>query len=690
MSRPSVMTCIIIAASVSLVIIVFTIFQESLEVQWDYAHNKAGEYWDKAFSQPQQNNSNSESDSNSVHNCEDPYRRPGYLYIPADINGTDQYKKTQWIPFNDELLSAEAPDYAVYPAAGDVIFNATEPESAFVDLASTPKQWLPLAIAESNRRKKAVNVKDAGVDAFAPMKDEGGFGWLWGRRIILFSDSVDRFMMQYFCGEFKRGMKQPKPHTLASCEIPEFNLTFSHWHFAGSMTYRPEWWWMDDMEEISFEERWDKYWVPLHDSVRGPNGRPDLILWQNGLWDQRAFWESGEANHEKDVYPMGVRVRQLVWQEVRFAAARIRKFVERIHTEFGDAPVMFRSMTMHRMSDATDASIYDLERLARATAEKAGHEVFEWGRLISSLSMLYKDKTHPGKGPASWLWGNMVLEYLARIGGAGDESRKPYFDGAYILPSLQYRSWLRKAAKDHQMTLSANLSDNEFCGLSVDILLVMMPNIQFLRLGPYEVQYVDFFLPRSAKIESLRCLSISEPMIKSCPQLESFIFHGSYHGSSSRSIILLLRNSLSPCQKTLRYLEIYRRVSSILDSDKTEITGSFEDFTSLETLVLGIYVSLAEFTASLSWADAKPLKSQFLDWLPPSIQTVIIDSVPMLLYEPMCALAEASKQGLFPKLRRFTQYSVKEMKPFSQDSLRHLNKDCQITFRVYGRAFFDD
>ncbi|EWZ45756.1 hypothetical protein FOZG_05984 [Fusarium oxysporum Fo47] len=433
MSRSPLMTGVTIAAILSFFILVFTFFQESLEVPWVYAHNKAEEYWDSAFSYPSpQNNTASNTSTPEVQqlDCEDPYRRPGYLYIPADINGTDQYKKTQWIPFTDDLLEADAPDYAVYPAAGNVIFNATEPEDEFVELASTPRQWLAEAIAESTRRKKAINANgETSVQAFAEMKDGGGFGWLWGRRIILFSDSVDRFMMQFFCGEFKRGMKQPKPHTIASCDIPEFNLTFHHWHFAGSMTYRPDWWWMDDMEEISLEERWDKYWTPLHDQVRGPNGHPDLILWQNGLWDQRAFWEAGEANHEKDVYPMGTRVRQLVWQEIRFVAARIRTFVERIHTEFGDAPVMFRAMTMHRESDARDASIYDLERLARATAEKAGHEVFEWGRLISSLSMLYKDQTHPGKGPASWLWGNMVLEYLARAGGAGDEKRKPYFEG---------------------------------------------------------------------------------------------------------------------------------------------------------------------------------------------------------------------------------------------------------------------
>ncbi|KAF4984844.1 hypothetical protein FDECE_17011 [Fusarium decemcellulare] len=420
--RLSVTTSILIAASISLLLVIFTFFTAAWRAPWEYAHDKAGEYWNMAF------NLDFERPS-KIYNCEDPYRRPGYLYMPADINGTGEYKKTQWVPYTDDLLDAEAPDYAVYPAAGEVIFNATEVESEYLELSSTPRQWMHTAIAESQRRRKALTKKEATVEDYASMKDDSEFGWLWGRRILLFSDSVDRFMMQYFCEEFGSGMRQPRPHTTATCTIPEFNLTFIHWHFAGTLQYRPDWWWMQDMDEIAFEERWDTLWAPMNETIRGPTGQPDLILWQNGLWDQRAFWESGEANHEKDVYPMGTRARQLVWQEVRFVAARLKKFVQRIADEFPDSPTMFRSMTIHRVSDAGDASIYDLDRISRAVAEKAGHEVFEWGRIITSLSMLYKDKTHPGKGPASWLWGDMVLEYLARIGAAGDEVRKPYFDG---------------------------------------------------------------------------------------------------------------------------------------------------------------------------------------------------------------------------------------------------------------------
>lgn len=261
------------------------------------------------------------------------------------------------------------------------------------------------------------------------MKSEGGIGWLWGRRVVIAGDSVDRFMVQYFCEEFGSVMRQPKMHTTATCSIEALNLTLVHWHHAGSFTFRPDWWWMKDMKEIPFEERWETLWKPTFNLTRGPNNRPDLFLWQSGLWDERMLWENGEAHYKPDE-TMGQRQRQLTWQEIRFVSARTKRFIDMVRDEFGSQmPSMFRAYTLHRESDARDANLYELERLSRALAERAGHEMFEWGRLLSGFSMLYKDQTHLNKGPASWLWGNMLLEYLARSAGQGDVSRRPYFDG---------------------------------------------------------------------------------------------------------------------------------------------------------------------------------------------------------------------------------------------------------------------
>lgn len=367
------------------------------------------------------------SASNQIYNCEDPYRRPGYLYIDQE-----DYRETRWLPYTDDILNADAPDSAQYPPPKDqdVKFNRTDIEFEFLQSTSNPKSWMRIAVNEAKRRQKESKIArhDQRATDFAAIKEEGGLGWLWGRRVLMLGDSIDRFMTQYFCEELGSKMRQSKPHTTATCSIPALNLTLTHWHYAGSFTFRPQWWWMKDMQEIPFEERWDSLWGPMVNSLRGPHGRPDLVLWQNGLWDERALWENGEAHYDPD-QELGQRQRQLVWQEVRFITARVKKLVQRLANEFGpEVPTMFRAFTLHRESDARDANLYELERVSRAVAEQAGHEMFEWGRLISGFSMLYKDQTHPGKGPASWLWSNMMLEYLARSAGASDKARAPYFD----------------------------------------------------------------------------------------------------------------------------------------------------------------------------------------------------------------------------------------------------------------------
>lgn len=416
-TKPRITLILFISFTLFLLILSFA-YSDLVGQSFNYADRKAQDFWESTI----------KKSSPKVYNCQDPYRRPGYLHIEPD-----EYKQTAWIPYTDDFLDADVPSFAEYPTpeGTDTFFNATGPDSALLESSSTPQQWMHKLVAEDKRRRSAVKTvrNQQTVEDFVSMKDDD-MSWLWGRRVLMLGDSVDRFMMQYFCEELGRGMKQARPHTTATCTIPTFNLTLVHWHLAGSFTHRPTWWWMKDMKDIAFEDRWDKLWSPmLNTTVRGPNGRPDLLLWQSVLWDQRALWEAGQAHYSQD-HPLAQKERKLVWQEIRLVAARLKKLVKSLHAEFGSqVPVMYRAGTIHRNSNASDASIYELDRVSRAIAEQAGHEVFEWGRIMSSLSMLYKDHTHPGKGAGSWLWGNMILEYLARSAGRGDEVRSPYFDG---------------------------------------------------------------------------------------------------------------------------------------------------------------------------------------------------------------------------------------------------------------------
>ncbi|RGP61244.1 hypothetical protein FLONG3_10610 [Fusarium longipes] len=446
-SRPALRIGTCIAVGLFFLVTLCTFFFDSVSSPVHFAHEKAQQYCGSSqvtlpsvtsfVSTPTpQSTSTPEPTPEVTRNCEDPYRRPGYLYIPTDKKA---YRDTQWIPFTEDYLNFEPPEYATYPPTHELIFNDTAVEPEFLNTEGNPQQWMRMAVAESRRRHKEVNipVPNATVDDFVNMKDANGLGWLWGRRVVMFGDSVDRYMTQFFCEEFGGKINLPIQDITARqakglCEVPAFNLTLIYYHSAGSFTYRPDWWWIDNMKDVAWEERWDKFWKPHETPINGPNGRPDLIFWQNGLWDQKALWLSGKDGHKEGENSMTSSHRKMAWEEVRFVTARIKKIAQRLNIEFGkDVPIMFRALTVHRESGLQDAMMMEMDRLGRAVAEQAGHEMFEWSKLIHLLGNLYQDGLHPGKGPASWLWGNMMLESLARSAGSkvGGEARAPYFDG---------------------------------------------------------------------------------------------------------------------------------------------------------------------------------------------------------------------------------------------------------------------
>jgi len=101
---------------------------------------------------------------------------------------------------------------------------------------------------------------------------------------------------------------------------------------------------------------------------------------------------------------------------------RLQKLLALLRAEYGNGvPMMYRALTFHigGMSNH-DYILHDFDRLQRGLAAHSGQEVFEWGSIMNGHSLHYTDETHLGKGPASWLWGNMFLEYMAKATGVAE------------------------------------------------------------------------------------------------------------------------------------------------------------------------------------------------------------------------------------------------------------------------------
>lgn len=338
------------------------------------------------------------------------------------------------------------------------------PGQDFIDDKLTPTQWMRAAIHESYHRVQS-QMKKRQMDSSQIIsadddehsnKEQGNdlsvteeprpnhMNWLDGRVVLFISDSIDRYNIQWFCSEFRDRHADPEAkfqegkasHSVAACVVPSLNLTLLHWHLAGMTTYMPKWWWdSQNINDVPFEQRWNNTWNETFDALTSVNGKgPDLVIWQSNVWD-RKNWLGTAKEHYGEKSQMAKYERPLVWDEVRFYAARVKKLLRFLRERLGeDVPMMLRTVTLDKQNMAKDVQTYEMDRINRVVGERFGVEPFEWGKIIAGHADLYRDSLHPGHGASSWLWSDMMLEYLARAVGAGTRGgarpeREPYFDG---------------------------------------------------------------------------------------------------------------------------------------------------------------------------------------------------------------------------------------------------------------------
>ncbi|KAK9361808.1 hypothetical protein V1504DRAFT_450338 [Lipomyces starkeyi] len=373
--------------------------------------------------------------------CSDPYRQPGYLHIPNDT------LDAQWIPFFEtDFIDIPDPESAIYPTDKAPTFTDVGPPPDVIN--RSPHKWHKDLINYVKTLQAIESYVQTSDSQPLELNDEQKdlvrrVNWAHNRRVLVLGDSIDRFMIKFFCGDLGQQAQVTKhpeyggDHTTMACHIPLLNFTMYHWHVASLYTYRPVWFWLPHVKYVPFEERFEKLFKPVWNEVVGMNGQsPDLILFQSGLWDERVFREAGRSEdgddklsepEKKKKYDrlskvgLGRGGRQLVWDELVFYKARMDKFITLVRDKFGaDVPLLYRSLSARRESASMDLAGINMDRVTRALVAKRGVEIFEWSRMAAAFSTQYMDYLHIGQGPLSYTWSNMLIYYLFRAAGGAE------------------------------------------------------------------------------------------------------------------------------------------------------------------------------------------------------------------------------------------------------------------------------
>ncbi|KAK7207380.1 hypothetical protein BZA70DRAFT_12005 [Myxozyma melibiosi] len=376
--------------------------------------------------------------------CEDPYRLPGYLYLPEL---EEDYRETRWIPFRDTFHELPALAGTVYPPENNdteaMLLANNEIGSEFFDAA--PTSWMKRLVIYHNISNKVEQAKRLEKPLILSTREREimrQMKWVNNRRVLYVGDSVDRIPILSLCEELglemvsDGGPVHGKRQTTVYCHVPSINFTVVQWHVPGMLTFRPDWWWEKEMSIVAFEERFEeiylKYSLPL--AINPAGKAPDLVFVQTGLWDERAIryaeYFAGELDGEETPNANRTRIpwsltTQLTWTQLRFINVRFQKLVHKLQDMFGEeTPIMYRSLTMRKDSKLADLPVISIDRMHRSMAKHLNLEVFDWGRLIYGHSNYFKDQMHVLSGPLTWLWNDMMLGYLFRAAGGVEEQGK--------------------------------------------------------------------------------------------------------------------------------------------------------------------------------------------------------------------------------------------------------------------------
>ncbi|KAK9234567.1 hypothetical protein V1525DRAFT_412652 [Lipomyces kononenkoae] len=355
--------------------------------------------------------------------CVNPYAENGFVWFRDKDNLSD----STWVPLYEGILEQDDNKQSwnnEQITAEQLYSDVVLPSDV---LALAPYDWVQALERLHALLLKGWRIDEDGQwiaseapnghlspDELKEMREyESLLSWVKNRRMLMVSDSVDRFQIAFFCDRLDQApVVGPRGrHSTQWCHIPYLNFTVMHWHISSYVTNRPAWWW-DIVRIVPVEERWTEFFQATFEQVKGMNGvSPDLIMLQSGLWDQRMYAAAYQVDNEEKELDYS---RPLNWAELRFYMQRERSLITLLREQFGnDVPIVYRMSTLQRTKDR-NTNLYDINRAARFVAHQTDMEIMDFGNMVQGHEHLYFDFVHVGRGALSTVWANMWLWYLFR------------------------------------------------------------------------------------------------------------------------------------------------------------------------------------------------------------------------------------------------------------------------------------
>ncbi|CED83750.1 SGNH hydrolase-type esterase domain [Phaffia rhodozyma] len=254
-----------------------------------------------------------------------------------------------------------------------------------------------------------------------------GWDWAQNKTILGIGDSLMRNNVDTFTKHIGNMTIGRQPHQFTDPQgskwsgsqqmylihVPHVNLTVANWFHNGMIEHEVDGFFTNESTPQVFEQKFNNVFLPTLYEEGGLNGRvPDMIIFESLSWDLVLL--ARLANDAGDTRYAGRPFDDI---ELDWYRGRMIEVLALLRKTFPRTKIVMQTPHIGiRQPQSAFAPIRKFQQgqMVSSIALETGYDLFDWGRIVSTLDNELTDGLHFSAGVNSWLWGEMLLYYLRR------------------------------------------------------------------------------------------------------------------------------------------------------------------------------------------------------------------------------------------------------------------------------------